>query len=107
MSNLCFPAQHKNQQNFVEKKLFAIRWKKSYVLKMLNVTVLLNPSVMLQVNLTKLSCVRTDIEILWNEKLPELQPARFLSVCHYWTNLINSGVPDYCCCDYRGQTHLN
>jgi len=28
-------------------------------------------------------------------------------VCHYWTNLINSGVPDYCCCDYWGQTQLD
>jgi len=39
--------------------------------------------------------------------LPELQPAPCFPVCHYWTNLINSGVSDYCCHDYWGQAHLN
>jgi len=25
-----------------------------------------------------------------------------VSCCHYWAKLINSGVSDYCCCDYWG-----
>jgi len=27
--------------------------------------------------------------------------------CHYWPNLISSGVSDYCCRDFWGQAQLN